>query len=168
MTKLILSMFLFTCLTANSQNENPIKSTQNRIGDPIPPPPTYIQFSYDVEGNQIERKFFRPIPRGKNTAPKEIVTIKEENIQEISADNLISYYPNPVKDELHLDWKLVQDNAFASIHVYDLNGHLVQSYSNGTRANSQTISFLNYPTGVYAVVLVYNNGKQKSIKIIKQ
>lgn len=168
MTKLILSMFLFTCLTANAQNENPIKSTQNRIGDPIPPPPTYIQFSYDVEGNQIERKFFRPIPRGKNTAPKEIVTIKEENIQEISADNLISYYPNPVKDELFLQWELSQDNTVSTIYVYDLNGHLVQSYSNGNKANAMAITFTNYPTGVYAVVLLYSNGNQKSIKIIKQ
>ncbi len=163
MTKLILSIFLFSCLIANAQQKKSNQSQQNRSSSQI------LFFSYDLEGNQIERKFVQYFKIGSGTnVPKEITVIKEENIQEIPADNLISYYPNPVKDELYLQWELVQDNAVESINIYDLNGHLLQSYFNGTRANYQTISFLNYPTGVYAVVLLYSNGKQKSIKIIKQ
>jgi hypothetical protein len=128
-----------------------------------------IYFSYDGEGNQTERNFvLMSTSKMTNKTTKEIVALNEDVLQKLPVDDGITYYPNPVKDDLFLQWELSQDNAVASIHVYDLNGHLVQSYSNGTRANSQTISFLNYPTGVYAVVLLYSNGKQKSIKIIKQ
>ena len=128
-----------------------------------------IYFSYDGEGNQTERNFvLMSTSKMTNKTTKEIVALKEDVLQKLPVDDGITYYPNPVKNELYLQWELVQDNAVASINVYDLNGHLVQSYSNGTRVNSQTISFSNYPSGVYAVVLVYNNGNQKSIKIIKQ
>lgn len=158
-------MILLSCLTANGQQKIAEQSQQNRTMPMYPK----LFFSYDNEGNQTERRFdWSNTAKSANTIPKEIVTIKEENLQEIPVDDTISYYPNPVKDELFLQWELSQDNIVSTIHVYDLNMQLLQSYSNGNKANAMAISFTNYPTGVYAVVLVYNNGNQKSIKIIKQ
>lgn len=156
MTKSLLVMFLLICLSATAQ-----KKLQSELKASPPPPGLYgkIIFSYDIEGNQIERKFcYGCTSKTASPAPIEI----------ISAEDIISYYPNPVKEELYLKWELIKDNTVSAINVFGLNGQILKSYSGLTKTNSKNITFQNYPTGVYAVVLMCSNGEQKSIKIIKQ
>lgn len=131
-----------------------------------------ITFTYDVAGNQIKRELCIncPIGTGKtsNDKPKEIVALTDENLQKFFPEDVISYYPNPVKEELYLKWELKENNQVSSIQVYALNGQALKSYSGLEKTNTQNIHFQEYPSGVYAVVLFYSNGEQKSIKIIKQ
>ena len=128
-----------------------------------------ILFSYDAAGNQISRTLcLTCASKNIKDNPKEITALTEEDLQKFSPEDVISYYPNPVKEELYLKWELIQDNFVSSIHVYGLNGQMLQSYSNLNRTNNQNIPFQSYPSGVYAVVLYYSNGEQKSIKIIKK
>ena len=103
-----------------------------------------------------------------NEKTKEITALQEEDLQKFSPDDVISYYPNPVKEELYLKWELVEDNNVSSIQVYGLNGQILQSFSNLEKVNNKNIAFQSYPTGVYAVILFYKNGEQKSIKMIKK
>lgn len=156
MNKPILFIVLFICLSATAQ-----KKPQSAQKASPPPPGLYgkITFSYDVEGNQIQRNYcYSCTSKTASPAPIEI----------ISDEDVISYYPNPVKEELYLKWELLKDNTVTTINVFGLNGQLLKSYSGLTKTNSKNITFQNYPTGVYAVVLMYSNGEQKSIKIIKQ
>lgn len=126
-----------------------------------------ISFGYDLAGNQIFRQLCVTCKYGKDE-PKEIIALTEEDLQKFSPDDVLSYYPNPVKEELYLRWELIQDNFVSSIQVYNMNGKILNSYSNLDKVNNQNIPFQSYPAGVYAVVLFYNNGEQKFIKIIKQ
>lgn len=129
-----------------------------------------ITFSYDNAGNQTQRLLCINCTTSKisGTIPKEITALKEEDLLNFFPEDVISYYPNPVKEELYLKWQLIEDNLVTSIQVYGLSGQLLKSYSGLEKNNAQNIPFQAYPSGVYAVVLFYSNGEQKSIKIIKQ
>lgn len=128
-----------------------------------------ITFDYDNAGNQIKRELCLSCTKAnyKTKAPKEIIALKEEDLQKFSPEDIISYYPNPVKEELYLKWELVTDKTVTDIQLYDLNGRVLKTYNNLEKNNTLNIPFLNYPKGTYLVVLVYNDGEQKTIKIVK-
>jgi len=129
-----------------------------------------ITFSYDNAGNQIQRLLCINCTTSKmsNESIKEITALEEGDLLKFSEQDVISYYPNPVKEELYLKWQLIEGNYVTSIQLYDLNGRVLQSFSNLDTKNNQNITFQSYPIGMYAVVLFYKNGEQKTIKIIKK
>jgi len=132
-------------------------------------PTDKITFDYDTAGNQIKRELCINCNKTnyKTKATKEISSLKEEDLQKFFLEDVISYYPNPVKEELYLQWELVTDKAITTIYLYALNGQVLKTYNNLEKANNLNIPFFNYPTGTYLVVLVYNDGEQKTIKIVK-
>jgi hypothetical protein len=146
MNKLIILVLILSWVNCNSQNK--------------------VLFNYDTAGNQIKRELCINCLTGKNV--KDVKDVKKEDLIQSDFSDQISYYPNPVKEELYLTWELVDNNTISSITVHSLNGQLLQSFQNMNRSNLQTISFQNYPRGVYAVVMIYSNGEQKTIKIVKQ
>lgn len=129
-----------------------------------------IVFEYDTAGNQTKRFLCLSAnctTTSKTKAPKEIAALQKEDLQKFSPEDVISYYPNPVKEELYLKWELIADKTVTSIYLYTLNGQVLKTYNNLEKTNALNIPFFNYPTGTYLVVLVYNNGEQKTIKIVK-
>jgi hypothetical protein len=127
-----------------------------------------ISFDYDAAGNQIKRELcITCINTSAKYVSKANDVAKEEFIP-MEASGKISCYPNPVQQELYLTWQLTNTTTVTAIEVYDLNGRLLQTYTNSGSSNLQTIPFVSYPQGVYAVVVVYSNGDKKSIKIVKQ
>lgn len=151
MKNYLLLLFLGLSLFAEAQN------------------PDKITFDYDTAGNQTIRELCLSCTKAgyKTANPKEITALKEEDLQKFFPEDVISYYPNPVKEELYLKWDLVIDKSVATIYLYDLNGRVLQTYNNLEKTNNLNIPFFNYPTGTYLVVLVYNDGEQKTIKIVK-
>jgi hypothetical protein len=131
--------------------------------------PSKITFDYDTAGNQTIRELCLSCtkPGYKTKGTKEVVALQEEDLQKFYPEDVISYYPNPVKEELYLKWELVIDKAVSSVYLYALNGQVLKTYNNLEKTNSLNIPFLNFPTGAYLVVLVYNDGEQKTIKIVK-
>lgn len=129
-----------------------------------------ITFSYDDAGNQIQRVLCLNCLTSKmaEKKTKEITALEDEDLKKFYPEDVISYYPNPVREELYLQWELIEGNYVTSIQLYDLNGRVLQSFSNLNQKNSQNIAFQSYPIGMYAVVLFYKSGEQKSIKIIKK
>ncbi len=131
-----------------------------------------ITFDYDEAGNQIKRELCLSIncykPNYKATTPKEITAIQDEDLQKFFPEDAISYYPNPVKEELYIKWELVANKSVSSVRLLDLNGREMHHFSRLEKTNTLNIPFLSYPTGTYLVVLVYNDGEQKTIKIVKQ
>jgi hypothetical protein len=130
--------------------------------------PDKIVFSYDNAGNQTLRELC--INCANTTAryisnPKDL---KKENLVKSEVSNLISYYPNPVREELYLSWELANNNSVSTIQIYDLNGRLLRTFQGLTTVTIQTIPFIDYPAGNYLVILVYANDEQKTIKIIKK
>ena len=131
--------------------------------------PNKIIFDYDNAGNQTIRELCLTCTKAnyKTKAPKEITALQEEDLKKFSTEDVISYYPNPVKEELFLKWELVTNKTVTSIQLYDLNGRVLQNYGNLDKSNNLNIPFFNYPTGTYLVIMMYSDGEQKSIKIVK-
>jgi hypothetical protein len=130
-----------------------------------------IIFEYDNAGNQTMRSLCLSIncsTTSKIAPSKEITAIQDEDLQKFFPEDAISYYPNPVKEELYLKWELTANKSVSSVSLFDLNGRELHSFSRLEKVNSLNIPFLSYPTGTYLVVLLYNDGEQKTIKIVKQ
>jgi hypothetical protein len=128
-----------------------------------------LNFSYDAAGNQITRVLCIGCSSAKPAREiKEIDALVEQDLLKFSEEDVISYYPNPVKEELYLTWQLTADSSVSSIQVFSITGQLLKQYQMSYATRNQNIPFQNYPTGVYSVLLNYTNGDNKSIKIIKQ
>jgi hypothetical protein len=127
-----------------------------------------IHFEYDDFGNQIERKFC-PSCLSKITIKnlKLINDITEEDLLKFFPNDVISYYPNPVKEELFLKWELINGNKVTMIEIYTINGQLIKSYNELNDNENLIIPYSDYPTGTYFINLRYTNGENKSIKILK-
>ncbi len=144
----LLFIFVLFCFSSNAQ--------------------TKLNFSYDAAGNQISRVLCINCLSKSALPPKEIEAVTENELEKFFPEDVISYYPNPVKEELYLQWQFVNDNSVASVRVYSITGQVLQNYQLNNNANSLSIPFQQYPTGVYLVLLSYKDGGEKSIKIIKQ
>ena len=131
-----------------------------------------ILFEYDMAGNQVKRLLCINCPAnlGKDNAeiPKDIAKLTTQDLIKSFPEDVISYYPNPVKEELYLKWELADNNKVSLIQIYSLTGQLVGSYNKLENTNNQVMSFQRYPSGMYDLLILYTNGEQKSIKIIKQ
>jgi hypothetical protein len=128
-----------------------------------------ISFDYDLAGNQIVRRWCTSChSKNSNEVPKEVADLKSEDLRKFFPEDVISYYPNPVKEELYLKWELINDNKVVSIQLYSLGGQLVKSYAKLENTDNQTMTFSAYPSGIYSLLLLYTNGEEKSIKIIKE
>lgn len=143
MKKIILLIFCFYALLSNAQK---------------------IRFEYDAAGNQIQRKWCpNCLSRNSQETYKEVSNLEEADMQKFFPEDLISYYPNSVKEELYLKWELVNENKVSSIDVFTLNGQVLKTIKENLSQNSLIISFQEYPVGIYFLSLNYTNGDQKSI-----
>lgn len=124
-----------------------------------------INFEYDAAGNQIKRTY-QAFGKQSNGPVKEYEDLTQTDLQKFFPEDVISYYPNPVKDELYLEWELVDDNKVLSIEIYNINGQLIKNINN-LSDNKTIISFHEYTSGTYLVNLNFATGNQKSITIIK-
>ncbi len=131
-----------------------------------------IKFTYDANtGNQLTRELclLCPPPTGKPAREiKEIEALTDEDLQKFSPEDVISYYPNPVKEELYLKWELIGDNTVSSIQVFSITGQVLKNYNALDRTNNVNIPFQELSSGIYLVQLNYSKGEPKTIKIIKK
>ncbi|WP_448607465.1 T9SS type A sorting domain-containing protein [Paenimyroides ceti] len=124
-----------------------------------------ICFEYDSAGNQIKRELC--INSSENRTVNSIVS-NEDTLQKFFLEDVISYYPNPVKEELFLEWELIDNKKVHKIEIYNSIGQSIKVFNRLEDLNSITISFIEYPAATYHVILYYSNEEQKSIKIIKK
>ncbi|MEO7977986.1 T9SS type A sorting domain-containing protein [Flavobacterium sp.] len=129
---------------------------------------TKIKFSYDTAGNQTSRILCVNCPPETGKQVKEIEAIVDEDLEKLPGEDMISYYPNPVKEELYLKWDLTNDNYVTAIQVISITGQVLNTYQATKNNNTQNILFQSYPSGVYVVVINYKSGDPKTIKIVKQ
>lgn len=82
-----------------------------------------------------------------------------------TADNLIAdfkFYPNPVKDMLHLE-----NMTFTKASVYSVSGQLIDEVEFDTATTNNTLNMGSYANGIYLIKLE-NDAGQQTIKVIKQ
>ncbi len=127
-----------------------------------------LNFEYDNAGNQIRRSVCSGCRLASNQKVTDIANLTNKDMIKDFPEDLISYYPNPVKEELYLKWELKDNNKITEIHIYNLSGQLLKSIQKLENQSTQAIAFQEYPQGNYVLLLLYSNGEQKSLKIIKQ
>lgn len=127
-----------------------------------------LTFGYDVRGNQISRILCINCFSKPAKDIKEIEAITQDDLLQFSEKDFISYYPNPVKEELYLQWQLINNNYVTSISLYSMTGQLLRNYHKNPQENNLIIPFQSYSSGIYLVLMSYKDGGEKSIKIIKQ
>lgn len=149
MKRIIVLLLFFMCFVAKAQ---------------VPK----IHFEYDSAGNQIVRELCPFCSARTSQPPKEIAELKKEDYEKFFPEDVISYYPNPVREELYLRWELINNVKVSTIEVYSLSGQLIKTYKNLENEQTKALSFQDYAIGVYSVNLFYNNGDRKSITIIKK
>ena len=128
---------------------------------------TKLNFGYDGAGNQKTRTLCINCQSTSKQA-KDIAALTDQDLEKLSEQEAISFYPNPVKEELYLQWEFPNENYIASIQIFSITGQLLKQYITTNKTKNQNIPFQSYPSGMYAVLLKYNNGEEKTIKIIKQ
>jgi hypothetical protein len=99
--------------------------------------------------------------------PKDFSKVMDSDMEKFYPEDVISYYPNPVKEQLYLKWELIDNKKVSKIEFYDISGKYVNSIESFDSENSTILSFGNYPSGIYFVNLIYSNSEVKTIKIIK-
>lgn len=129
--------------------------------------PTKIAFDYDDAGNQTVRRICVSCQYKSSNDVKNIEDVTSDDLQDLYPDSKISYYPNPVKEQLYLKWKLTNEVRVSSIKLYSLTGQQIKSFENLNGKDSFVLNFSDLPQNVYTVILVYSNGEEKPFKIIK-
>lgn len=128
----------------------------------------HILFDYDAAGNQIKRYTIDlNAGRASNEVVKDISELSENELIKADIYEDISYYPNPVKEELYIKWVNVNSVYVSSIFIYSLSGQLVNNYSGLKDTTSMIVPFGTLPPGIYTIFLEYSNGETKTLKIVK-
>jgi hypothetical protein len=73
-----------------------------------------------------------------------------------------------VREELYVKWLVQDNNPVNNIEVYNLSGQLIKNYPNLTSLDNTNVNFESYPEGLYNLILVYNDGVRKVLKIVKK
>jgi hypothetical protein len=126
-----------------------------------------LLFEYDAAGNQIKRELCISNCGTAAKTTQESAKLQPEDYLKAFPEDVISYYPNPVKEELYLKWDLKDNNKVTTIQLFSFSGQLIKSISKLENQNTYTFPFQQYPQGNYVLLLLYSNGDQKSIQIIK-
>ena len=162
MKNIFLTVFFLATLNSIAQ----VKITAVSQLGPIDTTPRIV-FTYDASGNQILRKFLGTIIV-QTVRLKDSTEPKKEELKKFSPQYNLSYYPNPVNQELYLKWEPTNKDILTQIDLISSNGVLLKSFENLNDLNTQTILFQDYPTGLYLLDLIYESGEAKTVKIIKQ
>lgn len=171
---LMISLVFCGFWTLRAQNSSIIRTTaptttttQAAIAPIVEVPvANSISFEYDDAGNQVIRKSIYLAAR----PGKPIIETADEPKEFIESDiySDIKYYPNPTVEILYVQWKNQNDWFVNEIKVFSFSGQLMGILPISQNFEQVEVDFRAYPTGMYELVMVYNDGKQKTLKIIKK
>ncbi len=126
-----------------------------------------LSFTYDLSGNQISRVY---CSNCSTVAGKQNVNYHDLNVndfKQFSTGDVLSYHPNPVKEELFLKWTIKEDTTVTEIQLLTLNGTFIKSINNLSELDHCVINFSDQPQGMYLLHLLFADSRIESIKILK-
>ncbi len=159
---LLLSVFLLFVANLAAQQDLPDLMARR---PPSPLSGYTIYFNHDTAGNQIKRYF----DSSKSSKLEVVVENEAEEIEEeIKNNSQLSYYPNPIENELTITWTKSINSTINVIQIFNTNGKLIKNYNPSKNKREVTLPFQNIASGVYIIHVMFSNGKQDSFKIIKK
>jgi hypothetical protein len=122
-----------------------------------------MYFSYDAAGNQILREY--RVGPDDTGAPNNRSEQTDETVKFHPEDDF-SYYPNPVKDYLQLQWQPV-NRYIKEMVVYNLNGQALQKKTFGEQDREGSLYLGDYTKGTYMLHIIYSDDDVATVKILK-
>ncbi len=120
--------------------------------------------TYSVSGNYTVCLIGYPMPMAPNDTICKSINVISTGIQNISLEDQIYFFPNPVKDKLNME--LPYSNAKFQLTVTNILGKSVYGLDNiNGRQPAIDLSFLT--SGVYFVI-IQNGSAQKILRILKE
>jgi len=131
-----------------------------------------IKFSYDSAGNQILRDRVCVNCSGAKAidSKKELIAEtpeEEEKIEAIDNRSMITAYPNPVTDLLNVMW-VESGNAVKQIGIYGADGRVLYTQEVNSLSGQLNMDFGKYPSGLYLLLVTYQDNSQETFKVIKK
>lgn len=126
-----------------------------------------LSFEYDEAGNQKIRELTCVNCNTPSAGRHAMVNDNEENPDKVLSGK-ISYYPNPVLEQLHIDWTNDENSYLKKIEVYSMSGQLIVSQENPKDKNNTILEFSNMAQGIYNITFEYSDGQSKTIKVVKK
>lgn len=123
-----------------------------------------IKFNYDSAGNQTKRYVC------VNCLAK-VSNNQDDNVDEKFSEDIgydVKCFPNPVTEDLHLNWKSDSNFMINTIEVFSMSGQVLKSYTDISSTDSIIINFQEFTSGIYTVKLSFTNGNNKALKILKK
>lgn len=124
---------------------------------------TTLNFSYDSSGNQTLRELQICI-NCREAATQD----HEESYVRSPESEQILYYPNPVLEQLSVKWTNTTDKYVESLNVYSSTGQIMFDLQNLNDKTDAVINFSSLSEGLYVVMLNYNSGEQRTLKVVKK
>lgn len=128
-----------------------------------------LVFSYDTAGNQILRNrvcltcLQAVMPSAIDSIP---IVAEEVSLEEFGTFKMMAY-PNPVTDQLYVEWEEHPEKRPNQLLLFTLDGRKVMDTPLSARYGSYGVEFNRYPPGGYLLLVLYENGTKESFKIIK-
>lgn len=129
-----------------------------------------LRFSYDANGNQIERKLVLiQMQSFSNAVYSEeenvLFSVNSEDVRKLEMIEEIEVFPNPVIDWVTMQWN--EEMNVSAIELFDNNGKF-QFSRVITFGKSELFDLSQYPAGVYFFRIIGKKGEQKTVKIVKK
>lgn len=119
-----------------------------------------VNFTYDNDGNMIQRKLIEVGPSGVKADSNDTVSVSEE-----LGEQKVTIYPNPTKGLFQVVTKVLDGKQKNYFLLYSLAGARLQQKEISNRTTDIDIS--NYPAGAYLLDIFLGN-KVSRWKVIKQ
>jgi len=126
---------------------------------------TKTKFNYDAAGNQILR--YVCINCNDRVAKDTITTSSSITDVKKNQQSKISYYPNPVQQELNINWIKDNNASVTSIEIFSMTGQSLGHYSDLENELSTTVEFGDYPQGFYNLTIYFSDGNKETLKVVK-
>jgi hypothetical protein len=127
-----------------------------------------ISFSYDSAGNQVLRDHLCLNCRKYSTEKTVLHSTVIAETPKIIEKSIITAYPNPVTDLLHIEWsptgKIVDQIMLFSFD----NKQLYHKKVNPRSTYGLELNFSKYPSGSYVILAIYSDNSKQSFKVIKK
>lgn len=132
-----------------------------------------LSFDYDAAGNQITRTWICVNCTTYVTAPffsKQAggYVAQAPTPVNTSEDRKLVAYPNPLIETLYLKWENPK-YPIKSVEVSSINGTKVfsQTYPIVEEQNQVSVPFGKQIPGMYVIRVVYSDGKQEIVRVVK-
>ncbi len=136
-----------------------------------------LNFSYDEAGNQTKREWVCincPLPRNavasssETSIPVKVEMKLADTAKRTVVKRTIIASPNPLLENLNVNWETESGISVKSISVFAINGMRTHEVKPSPNQNGVTLPFQQLATGMYILYITFSDQRKESIKVIKK